>query len=199
MSSLKYAALGVVVLLVSGGAQAQDLRPADPSKTTYGERNPKAPKELSVFSFIVGKWQGTMKTRLPNGTTVSGIPVSWIGRYILDGTAIADEAHSVYPDGRPALGISLRQYDARRKTWIVEFLNVSESFLRKQVNAKSGSVTVSGRNVTVRGEGPGISVREHYLVADADHFVYRADVSTDGGRTWDEGQVEMSLHREERP
>jgi hypothetical protein len=35
--------------------------------------------------------------------------VSWIGRYILEGTAIADELHSAYPDGRPFLGISFRQ------------------------------------------------------------------------------------------
>jgi hypothetical protein len=105
--------------------------------------------------------------------------------------------HAAYPDGRPFLGISLRHYDASRKTWIVEHLNVSESFLRKQVNTGAGSVTVSGRNVTVSSESPGTSVREHYLVADQDNFVYRLDVSTDGGRTWAEGQIEMTFRRSE--
>jgi hypothetical protein len=85
-------------------------------------------------------------------------------------------------------------YDASRKTWIVEHLNVSESFLRKQVNGGSGSVEVDGRNVTVISKSPGTSVREHYLVADHD-FVYRMDLSTDGGRSWNEGQVEMTFRR----
>ena len=199
MSSLKYAALSLVLLVIAGGASAQDVVRVDPSKTTYGERNPGAPSELSVFAFIIGKWQGTAKARLPNGTVAADIPVSWIGRYVLDGTAIADEARSLYPDGRPGLGISLRQYDARQKTWIIEFLNVSESFLRKQVNGHSGRVEVDGSDVRVVGtEGPTRS-REHYYAVDHDHWTYRIDISTDGGRTWDEGQVEMSFHREERP
>ena len=54
--------------------------------------------------------------------------VTWIGRYILNGTAIADEFHSLTPDGSPYLGISLRQYDADRETWIIEYLNVSNFF-----------------------------------------------------------------------
>ena len=105
--------------------------------------------------------------------------------------------HSVTPDGSPYLGISLRQYDASRKIWIVEYVNVSSSFLRKQVNEGSGSVKVDGRNVTVSSESPGTSIREHYLVADHDTFVYRLDVSTDGGRSWNEGQIEMTFRRSE--
>jgi hypothetical protein len=190
-------ALGVVAVIVTCDIRTVKVMQMDVSKTTYGERNPSAPNELAVFSFLIGKWQGTGKTRLPDGTVAEFSGVSWIGRYVLDGTAIADESHAAYPDGRPVLGISLRQYDASRKTWIVEFLNVSESFLRKQVNRGSGSVEVDGRNVTVNSESPGISIREHYLVADHDNFVFRLDVSTDGGRSWNEGQIEMTFRRAE--
>jgi hypothetical protein len=69
---------------------------ADRSITTYGDRNPRAPKELEVFAFLIGKWQG-----------------------------------------------------------------------------------------------------EHYLVADRDDFVYRLDASSDGGRTWNEGHIEMTFRRTE--
>ena len=189
--SHKYAALSAVVLLMMCQVPAVEAVQMDPSKTTYGERSPSAPSELAVFSFIVGKWEGSGKARLPDGT-VAEFPVSWIGRYILDGSAIADESHGAYPDGRPFLGITLRQYDASRRTWIVEFLNVSESFLRKQVNGGSGSVVVDGRTVTVVSEG---ASREHYRVVDRDNWVYRMDLSTDGGRTWNEGQVEMTFRR----
>ena len=79
--------------------------------------------------------------------------------------------------------MSLRQYDTNRRTWIIEYLNVSNSFLRRQVNPGAGSVTVNGRNVTVTSESPGVRIREHYQVADQDNWVYRLDVSNDDGKT----------------
>ena len=165
-----------------------------PSMTPYGEMNPGAPQELKVFSFLVGKWEGKGKTKIEDGKFAE-YDVTWIGRYILDGTAIADELHGPMPDGSPYLGISLRQYDADRSTWIIEYLNVTNSFLRRQVNKKSGSVSVSGRNVTVTSESPGGVVREHYQVENDTTFVYRLDVSNDGGKNWNEGQIEMSFRR----
>ena len=189
------AGLVAAVLLVTGTASAQEVPTViDPSKTIYGERSPHAPRELDVFAFLIGKWDGRGRTRLPDGT-VAEYPVAWIGRYILDGTAIADEGHGPYPDGTPFLGITFRQYDQSRKTWVIEFLNVSESFLRRQVHDGAGSVVVSGRTVTVTSESPGIAVREHYVVADADNWVYRLDSSNDGGRTWNEGAIEFTFRR----
>jgi hypothetical protein len=167
---------------------------SDPSKTTYGDRSPQAPQELDVFAFLIGKWEGQGKTTLQDGT-VAEFPVTWIGRYILDGTAIADEMHAPAPDGRPYLGISLRQYDAKGRSWIIEYLNVTDSFLRRQVNTDSGSVNVSGRTVTVGSASPDVTIREHYHVADRDTFIYRLDVSTDGGKSWNKGQMEMTFRR----
>jgi len=168
----------------------------DPSMTSYGQIHPLAPGELQSFSFLIGKWDGKGKTQLPDGQ-VAEFPVRWIGRYVLDGTAIADEMHAPAPDGSAYLGISLRQYDAQRGGWIIEYLNVPGSFLRRQVNAASGAVEVRGRDVTVFSASPGISIREHYLVPDADHFTYRLDVSNDGGSHWTEGQIEMNFRRVE--
>jgi Protein of unknown function (DUF1579) len=166
----------------------------DPSISAYGEKSPGSPQELSVFSFLIGKWEGKGRTKIENGKFAE-YDVTWIGRYILDGTAIADELHGPAPDGSPYLGISLRQYDAQRRTWIIEYLNVSHSFLRRQVNRESGSVTVSGRTVTVTSDAPGVAVRERYEAEDDNTFVYRLDVSNDGGKSWNEGQIEMTLQR----
>ena len=82
--------------------------------------------------------------------------------------------------GSPSLGITFRQYDQSQKTWVIEHLNVSESFLRRQVG--TGSVAVSGRPVTVTSGSAGVVVREHYVAPDADNWVYRLDSSKDGGR-----------------
>jgi hypothetical protein len=182
-------------LLLGSAVDAAEVPPVnDPSRTSYGELSARAPQELRAFSFIVGKWDGKGRTRLPDGKFAE-FPVTWIGRYILDGTAVSDEMHSLAPDGSPYLGISLRQYDAARRTWVIEYLNVSGSFLRRQVNAGAGSVKVTGRDVVVESESPGVKVREHYVVPDADHFIYRMDVSSDGGKSWNESQIEMSFQR----
>jgi hypothetical protein len=189
------AGLAVAALVVTGHARSQEVPTVTvPSKTIYGERSARAPRELDVFAFLIGKWEGRGRTRLPDGK-VAEYPVAWIGRYILDGTAIADEVHAPYPDGRPALGITFRQYDQSRQTWIIEFLNVSESFLRRQVHHGTGSVAVSGRTVTVTSESPGVVVREHYVVPDADNWIYRLDSSKDGGGSWDEGSIEFTFRR----
>ncbi|HEX4001466.1 MAG TPA: hypothetical protein VHX36_02385 [Candidatus Acidoferrales bacterium] len=166
---------------------------SDPSITSYGEKSPGAPQELSAFSFLIGKWEGKGRTKIEDGKFAE-YDVTWIGRYILDGTAIADELHGPAPDGSPYLGISLRQYDAGKGTWIIEYLNVSHSFLRRQVNKESGSVLLSGRNVTITSAAPGVVVREHYQVEN-EGFIYRLDVSDDDGKSWKEGQVEMTLRR----
>ena len=185
----------VIALLPSSmSAQTPSKEPIDPTKSSFGEKSPRTPQELSVFAFLIGAWDGKGQVTLANGKFAE-FPVKWIGRYILDGIAISDEVHSVGPDGSPYLGITLRQYDTARKTWIIEFLNVTSSFVRKQVNRDAGAVTVNGRNVTIASSSPGIRIREHYLVPDNDNFTYRLDVSNDGGKTWIEPQMEMTLRR----
>src|SRR3954469_14163886 len=123
-----------------------------PAITMYGERNLQAPGELDTFSFLVGKWNGTGKTRLPDGNHAQWEGATWIGRYILDGMAIADEFHAPAPDGKPYLGIRLSQLDAKRGAWIIEYLNVSYSFLRRQVGPRTGSVGREGNTVIVISE-----------------------------------------------
>lgn len=189
------AAAAAALLVMPGAVNAQEVTPvSDPSKTTYGEKNPRAPRELDAFAFLIGTWDGTSQMKLPDGKVVE-VPIKWIGRYILDGMAIADEAHSPDPGGSPHMGITFRQYDALRQSWVIEFLNVTGDFLRRQVRPGTGSVVVSGRNVTIHCEGSGVKIREHYLVRDADNWVYSMDMSKDDGKTWDNGMYEFTFRR----
>jgi hypothetical protein len=162
--------------------------------TPFGELNPQAPRELGLFSFLVGKWSGAGKTRLPDGQFAQ-YEVTWIGRYILDGMAIADEFHGPFPDGSPFLGISFRQFDARRGAWIIEYLNVSNSFLRRQVNPMSGSVRRDDGAIVVLSEDGENRIREHYRSPDRNHFTYTTDSSPDGGKTWDPVLIEIKMAR----
>lgn len=164
--------------------------------TPYGQKNAQAPTQLDLFSFLVGKWQGVARVKLPDGKP-GEFKLTWIGRYILNGMAIADEFHSLAPDGSPYLGISLRQFDTTHDSWVIEYLNVPGSFLRRQVNPEAGSVSVAnGAIVVISEEGPK-RIREHYRVADHDHFSYSTDGSSDGGQSWDPPAFEMTMARVE--
>jgi len=179
-------------MAVGAHAMAQDS-----AITTYGSRHDSAPEELDVFSFLIGKWEGSGKTRLADGTVAEYDGLTWIGRYILDGMTIADELHTPQPDGSPGMGITFRYFDPENEHWIVEFLNVSYSFIRRQVNAESGSVETDGTTVIVVSENDQSIIREYYRVLGRNRFDYSIDLSNDGGETWNRGSIEFTMTRAE--
>jgi hypothetical protein len=185
----------IVPIVALGIATASHTVASEPTITTYGARNAQAPSQLDLFSFLVGKWQGGGKTKLADGSYATFEGVTWIGRYVLNGMAIADEFHSATPDGKPYLGISLRQFDPQHRTWVIEYLNVSNSFLRRQVNPHSGSVSQDAGTIVVTSEDGQTRIRENYRVADQTHFSYSTDMSRDGGHTWDPTLIELTLKK----
>jgi hypothetical protein len=184
-------------IVALGIATATHCVASEPPITPYGTRNAQAPSQLDLFSFLVGKWQGGGRTKLADGSYATFDGVTWIGRYVLNGMAIADEFHSTTPDGKPYLGISLRQFDTQHHTWVIEYLNVSNSFLRRQVNPHSGSVSQDAGTIVVTSADGQTRIRENYRVADPSHFSYSTDMSRDGGRTWDAASIEMTFKKVE--
>jgi hypothetical protein len=184
------------VIAATDNGIARDIMADQPAITTYGERNTQAPSQLSLFAFLVGKWKGTGRARLADGNHAQ-FELTWIGRYIVNGMAIADEIHSLAPDGSPYLGISIRHFDAKHDAWIIEYLNVSNSFLRRQVNPQSGSVSLDAGAVILISEDAQTRIRESYRVVDQSHFTYSTELSRDEGRSWDAVSVEMTMTRVE--
>lgn len=162
----------------------------------YGVRSAAAPVELDAFSFFVGKWKGVARVRLENGSYMEYDTI-WIGRYVLDGMAIVDEGYSVGPGGAAKLeGYSIRYFDPSTKSWTIEFVNVTNSFVRRQVSSRIGSVQIDGASVVVSAEDDTAMAREYYRVSGNDSFAYRIDLSRDGGKSWD-SPYEMTMTRVE--
>jgi hypothetical protein len=185
-------AFAVTIFMTSPAICAEPA--PDPAMTTYGAANPEAPRELATFAFLVGTWAGTARNQDAEGRYTE-YAFEWIGRYVLDGMAIADEMRV---PGGAVQGMSLRAFDADRRKWVIEYLNFNRSFLRKQVNAEYGDVTQDGTQITITQPGPGAALaRERYTIVDATHFTYSMDMSQDGGQTWDEGLVMMEMQKEE--
>jgi hypothetical protein len=186
-----------LVLVALHAAIMQGVGAQEAAVVPYGVRNSAAPVELDAFAFLVGKWKGIAKVRLENGGYTEH-DVIWIGRYVLDGMAIADEGYFVGPNGGSTLGgFSLRSFDPRSRSWIIDFVNVGSSFVRRQVNPRTGSVQVDEALVVVSAEDDTTLAREYYQLPSKDTFVYRIDLSRDGGKSWDTGSYEMTMTRVE--
>lgn len=77
----------------------------------YGKPNVNAPQALSQFAFLLGMWRGEAKLKHGDGTWGT-LDVTWDGRYILDGYAIADEYQMTTPAGQLlVLGMSSTDAD----------------------------------------------------------------------------------------
>jgi hypothetical protein len=89
----------------------------------FGQFSPNAPAALSRFAFLIGTWRCDATVRTPDGgwQTFEG---TWVGRFILDGYAIADEYRMTGASGELlVLGINLRTYHATKQTWNMKWLN----------------------------------------------------------------------------
>ena len=155
-----------------------------PSQTNYGRPNPDAPKELSQFGFLIGKWKAQGKALDGEGTW-GEVSMRWAARYILNGYVIS----GAYQD-RDGGGdwttkfVDFRSFDRDRGTWIVEYLDPATSTLRVQAQAEVGGVRVSDGTVTVMSKVGAYLVRETFLNIGEDRFTYRSEGSRDGGESW---------------
>jgi hypothetical protein len=192
------ARIGAALVLVAlHAAKTEGIVAQEAAVVPYGVRNSAAPVELDAFSFLVGKWKGLAKVRLENGDYAEHDLV-WIGRYVLDGMAIADEGYSVGPGGALTLGgYTIRFFDPRSRSWTIDFVNVASSFVRRQVNPRTGSVQLEGTSVVVSARDDTAMAREYYELPSKDSFVYRIALSRDGGKSWDTGAYEMTMTRVE--
>jgi hypothetical protein len=69
------------------------------------------------FAFLIGRWKFDAKFKLPDGEwqTFHG---TWLGHYILDGYAIADEYRMIDSSGELIVfGMNFRIYDSAKQVW----------------------------------------------------------------------------------
>ena len=154
-------------------------------------RNPRAPEELSRFEFLIGEWrfQARVKVSDESHQTFEG---TWVGRYILDGYAIADEYRMVDAKGEVVvLGMNFRAYDAAKRVWNIRWLNGLTGTWTDLVSDELGGVVFGEQSVTYAFKEPTADqayTRATYTSVSEDHFTWRGDQSVDG-KSWGEFMV----------
>ncbi len=154
----------------------------------YGKPNPNAPPELSRFAFLIGKWRCDAKLKREDGTWQS-LNATWEGRFILDGYAIGDEYRMTTSAGELlVLGINLRSYDAKKKSWNMKWLNALAGTWVDLGPEELGGVQDDKKAITyVMKEpvAPHKFTRATYTNISENHFTWRGERSDDG-KEWEE-------------
>ncbi len=194
-ASTLFRALLAVFVLSSGASAAdtqedreEDSQTMKRDEQKYGKLNPNAPPELSRFAFLIGKWRCEARLKREEGAW-EDLQATWEGRYILDGYVIADEYRMTKPTGELlVLGINLRSYDAKEKTWVLKWLNALAGTWVDLGPKRLGGVQADEKAITYVIEepvGPHKFTRATYTDISENHFTWRGERS-DEGKEWEE-------------
>jgi hypothetical protein len=162
----------------------------------FGEPNPNAPAELSRFAFLAGQWRCEAKVLLDDGTWQT-FDATWIGRFILDGYAIADEYRMTDSSGELiVLGMNLRTYDPAGQNWNMKWLNALAGTWVDLGPAELGGVRFDGESIVYSFKEPMAAhayTRASYTSISPTRFTWRGEQSDDG-KAWSEFMV-IDAHR----
>jgi hypothetical protein len=148
-----------------------------------------------LFDRFVGTWDAEYLTYGADGT-VTRLRAEVIFGWIIDGRALQD-VWITYPDKGTAsdrnIGTTIRFFDARLAAWRVVWVNPSTGVL---IIMTGGAV--DDRIVLHGKPGDGSELRWSFNDIRPDSFVWRGEVSQDGGETW-RLRTEYWMKRRGRP
>lgn len=157
----------------------------------FGTANPNAPADLSRFAFLIGRWRCEARVKT-DGRAWLNLEATWVGRFILEGYAIADEYRMTDSAGELiVLGLNIRTYDAAQKTWNLRWLNALAGTWVDLGPKELGGVVFENGSVIYRFKEPVAGhayTRATYTNISRDHFTWRGEKSDDG-ETWSEFMV----------
>jgi hypothetical protein len=190
------AVLLVALLLLIGPTRATEAalkgtRPMDHVEQEIRKPNPNAPAALSRFAFLIGNWRCEARVRLANGEWQT-LQATWLGRFILDGYAIADEYRMTASSGELiVLGMNLRTYDTTKQTWNMKWLNALAGTWVDLGAGELGGVRFDGQSIIYTIREPVAAhayTRATYTNISEKHFTWRGEKSDDG-EAWSEFMV----------
>jgi hypothetical protein len=153
----------------------------------YGAPNPNPPPELAQFAFLVGEWRCDVRVKGDDGAW-QPYEATWIGRYILDGRAIADEYRMWNGAGELIVhGMNFRTYNADKKAWIMRWLHATGAFWLELGPESLGGVRVGPDTITFKYvdlAAPDAIDRVTFSNIEKSHFTWTGERSHDRGRTW---------------
>ena len=156
----------------------------------------------SDFDFLKGRWNVVYNNTAP------GIPPNlkgaWVAEEQADGRVLYDEFRVFGPNGQTVtLGVTYRIFDHGRGRWDMRYAAVLAAPPGEAVRmpAQWAELTAwrDGHDMCVDQVSAGRRLRIRYYNITPDHFSWKADVSTDGGKTWSVDQIKIEATRVKEP
>ena len=173
-------------------AAAMEDRPMKHLEQGVGKPDLNAPAELSRFAFLIGQWRFEARFKSPNGEW-QAFHGTWLGHYILDGFAIADEYRMIGSSGELiVLGMNFRVYDSAKQVWSIKWLNALEGTWTDLTSEQFGGARFDGESVTYTFKAEHGAQwpfpRATYTDISKTHFTWRGEKSEDA-KTWSEFMI----------
>ena len=148
----------------------------------FGVIHPDAPPELARFAFILGEWKIRTRGRWSDGPDFTSTG-TWIGRYVLDGYAIADEARVFDADGRLiGMGVTYRSVRPTDGRWVMQWFSALDSTWEELRTDDLPPVEFGDDFVRFRNHGFFPRITFEKITDDA--FRWVGETTEDDGRTW---------------
>jgi len=191
-------ALALPAALAAAATPARAQVPDVPAPDTLGanfRHDSVGTSTPTDFDFLDGRWDIRFQARKSPTEFWPARAGTWSARRTHEGLVIEDEFSLINPaDGSRSLTLTYRVYNKARKTWEIA-----------GVSAKNGSPWAPGVSwsdgrdryvVQSYGSGPdALITRIRYYAVTPNHFLWRADGSTDGGKTWTRDFWKIEAHR----
>ena len=179
--------LSSLALVAAAVAPARAQVPDVPTPDTLGanfKHDSIGTATPTEFDFLDGKWNIRFQSRKSATEFNPARAGTWSAKRIHSGLVIEDEFSLINPnDGSRTLTLTYRVYNQARKTW-----EIAGTAAKQGSPWAPGVSWGNGRDrfvVQTYGTGEGsLITRIRYYQVTADHFLWRADGSTDGGKTW---------------
>jgi len=148
--------------------------------------NRRAPMETAQFDFLIGSWENKVKwmVDLENRQYGKEITGHWEARYSWDGYGVADDWNQVGIPGSG--GPAFRSFDPSSGKWVMTYIPANQP--RDRVWVMEGEFNDEGELIGemdgVDGRGRAFKQRVNFYDITPNGFMWRADRSYDGGKTW---------------
>ena len=177
----------LLAIIAGAFAQAGAQLPDVPTPDTLGANfrfDSVGTSTPTDFDFLDGKWNIRFQSRKSATEFNPAVAGTWSAHRTHDGLVIEDEFSLINAkDGSRSLTLTYRSYNKQRKTWEIAGANVKQG-----TPWAPGTSWSDGRDrFVVQWYGTGekaLITRIRYYAITPDHFLWRADGSNDGGKTW---------------
>ncbi|MES2304256.1 MAG: hypothetical protein V4558_02070 [Gemmatimonadota bacterium] len=133
------------------------------------------------YDFLVGSWTFRYQARDPNDGSYSPVFTgTWTAVKAHDGLVLEDEFARPIPTGGRGITMTYRVFNPRDSVWSIQGIFAARGIWQPGISWSDGH----DRFLVQDNPDRHTRVRIRYYQITPNHFLWRADGSPDGGKTW---------------